>query len=115
MAKTKHKLDVERMAQIVWDMHQRMNALEASMFDFAIRERALEELMIQRKLMQPDAFNATCQRMIDEIKEMQADAANPVGRGPSDDAAAGDPESERGLVESAPGLGSGDHADPVPV
>lgn len=107
----------QRLTQVVWHMEQRMNALEASMFDFATRQRAMEELMTLRKLMTPDDFNATCQRTVDEIKEMQADARltdGPSGgeSGPHDSRGA---SAGPGLVAATPGVASDHDADALRV
>ena len=118
MAKTKSNKEpgvVQRLTQVVWAMEQRMNALEASMFDFAIRQRAMEELMTLRKLMTEADFNTTCERMIEEIKEMQEHARStdgPPDRGTeSDDSGSSGPGPS--LVAPASGMASGEHADPI--
>ncbi len=111
MAKQR-KMDLQRLIEVQWNMHERLNAIEASVFDFAIRQRAMEELMTLRKLMKPEDFNATCQRMIDEIKEMQTDA-EPVGRDAPNDAAAGDADGGPAVVDAPSVVARGDDADPV--
>ncbi len=105
----------QRLTQVLWHMEQRMNALEASMFDFAVRQRAMEELMTLRKLMSPEDFNATCQRMVDEIKEMQADARStdgPSGGEPGPDDSGGT-SARPGLVAATPRVASDSDADAV--
>ncbi len=115
MAKTPRKMEIERIASMLWDMHQRMGALEASMFDFAVRQRAMEELMTMRRLMNPAEFNATCERMIEEIKEMQAHAAQtPDGRQPAPDGARREPSSDA-VVATAPRVAGDQDAHPVSV
>ncbi len=114
MAKSK-KPALQSLTEVVWTMHQRVQALEASMFDFAIRQRAMEELMTLRKLMNVQDFNATCDRMIEEIKEMQADAAQTAdGCEPASDDSGITPASDP-VVATAPGMAGDQDPDSLPV
>lgn len=115
MAKTPRKMETERIASLLWEMHQRLGALEASMFDFAVRQRAMEELMTSRKLMNPAEFNATCERMMEEIKEMQAHAAQaPDGRQSASDSPRREPAGHA-VVATAPRLAGDQDTHPLSV
>lgn len=92
----------------------RLLNMEASMYAFAVRQRALEELMEERKLMAEDAFNARCEALAAADRRMMEEARDAsAGRDPGD-AAGGDAPGPR-LVGAAPTVAGGDDPQRVSV